>query len=197
MSEQPAEGDGSCTLPVGSFASWLAGMTAALQGEQPADVPCGTCTACCTSSQFVHIGPEEKDTLARVPAELLFPAPGLPRGHVLLGYDEQGRCPMLSDGACSIYAHRPRTCRTYDCRVYAAAGVDPADDGKPLVARQVERWRFSYESPLDQSHRDAVRAAAEAAREQREGRVGSGPRRATDIAVRAIETYTAFLPGEA
>ena len=60
-------------------------------------MPCGTCTACCTSSQFVHIGPDEVDTLAHIPAELLFPAPRMPKGHVLLGYDERGHCPMLID----------------------------------------------------------------------------------------------------
>ena len=57
-------------------------MRAALRGERDSDVPCNGCTACCTSSQFVHIGPDETDTLAHIPAELLFPAPRLPRGHV-------------------------------------------------------------------------------------------------------------------
>ena len=37
------------------------------------DVPCNGCTACCRSSQFVHVGPDEADTLAHIPAELLFP----------------------------------------------------------------------------------------------------------------------------
>src|SRR5689334_12051664 len=110
-------------------------MTSALAGEGASDVPCGACTACCTASQFVHIGPDEADALAHIPAELLFPAPGLPRGHVLLGYDEHGRCPMLVDDGCSIYAHRPQTCRTYDCRVLPAAGV-AADEDQPGVARQ-------------------------------------------------------------
>ena len=31
------------------------------------------------ASQFIHIGPDETATLARMPAALLFPAPGLPR----------------------------------------------------------------------------------------------------------------------
>ncbi len=52
-------------------------------------MPSGDCTACCTSSQFVHVEPGEEDTLAHVPKELLSPAPGLPGGHVLMGYDEQ------------------------------------------------------------------------------------------------------------
>jgi Fe-S-cluster containining protein len=105
-----------------------------------AQVPCGACTACCTSSQFVHIEPDETDALAHVPAALRFPAPGLPKGHVVLPYDEHGHCPMLADGACSIYEHRPRTCRTYDCRVFAVTGVEP--EGQPAIAARVGQWQF-------------------------------------------------------
>jgi len=54
---------------------WLGAMRAALRGERTAMFPCDGCTACCTSSQFVHIGPEETDTLAHIPRELVFPAP--------------------------------------------------------------------------------------------------------------------------
>src|SRR5664279_1208641 len=50
-------------LEAGGFSAWLAGMRAALRGERESDVPCGTCTACCTSSQFVYIEPDETDTL--------------------------------------------------------------------------------------------------------------------------------------
>jgi hypothetical protein len=144
-------------LEAGPFSAWLTGMQAALRGEQTSDVPCGTCTACCTSSQFVHIDPDETDTLAHVPAELLFPAPRLPEGHVLLPYDERGHCPMLGDGGCSIYEHRPRACRTYDCRVFPAAGLRP---DKPAIAARTERWRFDHPTEVDVVEHDAVRAAA-------------------------------------
>jgi uncharacterized protein len=144
-------------LPAGSLASWTRAMTEALGTHGTSDVPCGTCTACCTSSQFVHIGPDEVETLARIPDALRFPAPGLPAGHVVLGYDTRGHCPMLVDGACSIYAQRPRTCRTYDCRVFAAAAVQP---DKPAIAEQVRRWRFDVSHPSDDIRRDAIREAA-------------------------------------
>ena len=146
-------------LVAGEFGGWLRSINAAIRGEQSSDVPCGACTACCTSSQFVHIGPEETETLARIPATLRFPAPGFPRRHVLLGYDERGHCPMLSEGACSIYEHRPRTCRTYDCRVFAAADVT-ADADQPAITALSRRWRFSYGDPSDRVRHDAVRAAA-------------------------------------
>jgi uncharacterized protein len=120
-------------------AKWLADTRAAIAGRLDADVACGTCTACCTASQFVHIAPDEHDALRAIPAALRFPAPGRP-GHQLLGYDADGRCPMLGDDGCTIYDVRPRTCRTYDCRVYAATGVQP-DDVEVRVA--VQRWRFT------------------------------------------------------
>jgi uncharacterized protein len=161
----------------GDFSLWVAGMRAALRGERPAEVPCGSCTACCTSSQFVHIGPDETDALARIPAELLVPAPGMPRGHVVLGYDERGHCPMLVHGRCSVYQHRPRACRTYDCRVFAAAGVEP---DQPEVAVRVRGWRFAYAEPVDRGWHGAMRAFA---REHRRS-TGATP---VEAAVRAVE----------
>src|SRR4051794_27144353 len=95
------------TLSAGPFGAWLDATADALRGERDADVPCDGCTACCTSSQFAHVGPDAAAALARIPAELLFPAPRRPEGHKVMGYDERGHCPMLVDGACSIYEHRP------------------------------------------------------------------------------------------
>jgi len=166
-------------LDAGDFTIWLNGMQEALRGERASDVPCNGCTACCTSSQFVLVEPDETDTLAHIPAALLFPAPRRPPGHVLLGYDERGHCPMLIDGRCSIYEHRPRACRTYDCRVFPAAGIE-AD--QPAVARRARRWRFTYAGPADHDRHDAVRAIAVSLRE-RHDRVG-----AIELAVRAVSS---------
>ena len=147
-------------LDAGRFSAWRRRFLEALDTGGVADVPCGTCSACCRSAYFVHIEPDEVETLRRVPVELLAPAPGRPLGHVVLGYDEQGRCPMLDDDRCSIYDHRPRTCRTFDCRVFPAAGLSPAADGKPALAEQAGRWRFAYPTPADWAEHEAVRAAA-------------------------------------
>jgi Fe-S-cluster containining protein len=140
-----------------AFASWLADTQAAIRGERDAVVPCGDCTACCTSSQFVHIGPEETDALAHLPADVLFPVPGFPPGHVLMGYDDRGHCPMFVDGGCSVYEHRPRTCRTYDCRVFTAAGIAP---DAPAIAARVEQWQFSYPTRADTEAQEEVRRRA-------------------------------------
>ena len=122
-----------------TFSEWFEEFDASSDMQ----VPCGACTACCTSSQFVHIAPDENDALAHIPAELRFRAPGLPKGHFVMGYDERGHCPMLIDGDCSIYEHRPRTCRAYDCRVFAVTGVEP--EGQPAIAARVREWRFEID----------------------------------------------------
>ncbi|MCU1346014.1 MAG: hypothetical protein JWL70_2280 [Acidimicrobiia bacterium] len=184
-------------LPAGRFSAWVTATRLAIRGEAEADVPCGTCTACCASSQFVHIGPEETDSLAHIPPALLFPAPQMPKGNVLMGYDEHGRCPMLTDIGCSIYEHRPRTCRTYDCRVFPATGVSLDGDDKPLIADQAKRWRFALESESDRIEQAAVRAAAKFVQERREVfRDGIGPTTPTQVAVLAVEISRTFEAGD-
>jgi len=184
MSEQES-------LAAGRFGQWLGGLEEAPDGKRSADVPCGSCTACCTSSQFVHIAPDEQQTLAHVPKELLFPAPGLPRGHVLLGYDDRGHCPMLLDGRCSIYQVRPRTCRTYDCRVFAAAGLEP---DKPAIAARAGQWRFEHLDPQDRIQHEAVRAAGSYLRTHRKDLpAGAVPANPTQLAVLAVTLRHLFL----
>ena len=181
------------TLAAGDFSSWLGEMQGALRGERGSDVPCDGCTACCTSSQFVHIGPDEADTLAHIPADVLFPAPRLPFGHVLLGYDERGHCPMLIDNRCSIYQHRPKTCRTYDCRVLPAAGLT-GDGDKVLIARQARRWQFSFPTPAARAEHEAVGAAATYLDQHRNLLSEAAiPTSATQIAVVAVQIHHVFL----
>jgi hypothetical protein len=181
-------------LPAGDFSPWVRQMQEALRGERASDVPCNGCTACCTSSQFVHIAPDETETLSRIPAELLFPAPRLPPGHVLLGYDERGHCPMLVDQHCSIYEHRPRTCRTYDCRIFPAAAVTLDEPDKALIARRAQRWRFTYPTETDRMEHQSIRAAATFLREHT-GQVSDIeiPTDPTRLAVLAVEMHDVFL----
>ncbi len=193
-------GDGDLSdehdLVAGAFSSWMTEMQGALRGERGADVPCDGCTACCTSSQFIHIAPDETETLARIPAELLWPAPRLPRGHVVLGYDERGHCPMLIDNRCTIYEHRPRTCRTYDCRIFPAAGVAiDDDDDKVLIARRARRWQFSFPGPDDHVEHEAVRAAATFLDEHRD--LLPAVTTTTQLAVLAFEIHDVFVRHDA
>ena len=190
MADAEVTDDGE--LPAGEFASWLSEIQGAIRGERGADVPCDGCTACCRSSQFVHIEPDETGTLSRIPRELLFPAPLRPSGHMILGYDERGHCPMLVDDACSIYEHRPRTCRTYDCRVFPAAGIDAADDKAP-IAQRARRWQFSFPAPDDRNAYAAVRAAATFLEDHPELYPEGAPPNVTQRAVLAVELHRLFL----
>jgi len=181
-------------LPAGDFGTWLDALPGAIAGDHDADVPCGSCTGCCTSSQFIAIGPDEVDTLQAIPAALRFPAPGRPEGHVLLGYDERGHCPMLVDGACTIYDHRPRTCRTYDCRVFPAAGLEPDDATKAAIAERVRRWRFTHAGPEDETRHDALRAAARFVQDAaRRWPAGTVPATSTHQAVVAVQIHPLFV----
>lgn len=179
------------SIDAGSLASWVAAFEEARRGDGAMDVPCGDCTACCRASQFIHVGPDEADALAHIPAEILVPAPGAPPGTRVMGYDEDGCCPMFDGERCSIYDHRPRACRTYDCRVFAAAGVDP-DPGRDDLAARVARWRFSLTGSEADDEADLHRAIRDTARllaDHRDAFSPPIPRASIPLALLAIELH--------
>jgi Fe-S-cluster containining protein len=184
-------------LPAGCFSSWLRRLRRSLIKENGVDVPCGDCNACCKSSYFIHIRPEETQTqtqtLTRIPRGLLFAAPGLPMGNVLLGYDEHGRCPMLIDDQCSIYEHRPQTCRNYDCRIFTAAGIAAGDDDKALITGRIRYWKFSYPTKHDRDQHAAVQAAAMFLREHAVCFPAGVLSNSSQLAILAIKVYDVFL----
>lgn len=181
-------------LPAGCFSSWLRRTRYALIKENGADVPCGECNACCRSSYFIHIRPEETQTLARIPKKLLFAAPLMPKGNMLLGYNKKGCCPMLIDDKCSIYEHRSLTCRNYDCRIFSATGMTAGEDDKVLINRHIQRWKFSYPTKRDLNQHLAVQAAARFLQERAECfPAGVLPRNPTQLAILAIKVYDIFL----
>ncbi len=181
-------------LPAGPFSPWLRRIRNSLLTGEGMDVPCGECRACCTSSQFIHVGREEAQTLGRIDPRFLWPSPGSTGGERLLGYYEDGRCPMLTGGLCSIYGVRPLACRNYDCRIFAAAGVAAGGPGRERIAEQAGRWKFGYPAALDRDEHEAVRAAAKFIRGHAEcfpgGAVPSDP---GQLAVLAIKVCGVFL----
>ncbi|HEU4532800.1 MAG TPA: YkgJ family cysteine cluster protein [Polyangiaceae bacterium] len=182
--------------PAGPFSAWVRETHRARKLKViGSNVPCGECNACCRSSYFIHIRPEETAALARIPKRLLFPAPGLPKGHVLMGYDRQGRCPMLADDRCSIYEDRPQTCRDYDCRVFAASGVDADQHGtQPDIARRARAWKFEYPTDADRQAHAAVRAAGAFLTEHRDAfPEGAVPGNPVPLAIMAVRVYQVFL----
>ena len=103
---------------------------------------------------------------------------------------------MLDDGRCSIYSVRPQTCLDYDCRIFAAAGIDAGGEDMAVINKRVREWRFSYPDRADELEHAAVRAAATFIRDCRDSftvRIPSGP---MGIAVFAIKAYEVFLDPE-
>lgn len=179
-------------IRAGRFGAWLSEIEAALSSDSGTDVPCGDCVGCCTSSLFIHIAPNERDTLARIPKALLFPAPRMPKGHVLMSYASNGHCPMFMNGRCSIYEHRPNTCRTFDCRVFPATGIPP-DPDRRTIADRATRWEFEF-ADNDENNMRACQSAANFLRTH-EGDlpVGAVPRNPSQIAALAIQLHRLFL----
>jgi Fe-S-cluster containining protein len=141
---------------------------------------------------FIHIGPEEVETIRRIPKKLLSRAPGFPRGHVLLGYGDQGQCPMLVDGECSIYEYRPQTCRDYDCRVFAGTGLAVDEPNQPEIAHRIGAWRFRY---TEEGH--ALQTALQRALSFLQGNrdrfpKGSLPSQPGPVAATAVRIYKLF-----
>jgi uncharacterized protein len=151
-------GAGTGRIAAGTFSEWLRNMRAVLRGERDADVPCGDCVGCCVSSYPIPLRPTDRAALDLVPAEHLhFPA--VAGGLARMGYRDDGTCPMLCAGKCSIYEGRPQTCRDYDCRIYAAAGLLP-DGDRPIIRQRVHAWRFQIESAEDRDAAASVQRAA-------------------------------------
>ncbi|HWE48562.1 MAG TPA: hypothetical protein VG273_02160 [Bryobacteraceae bacterium] len=141
---------------------------------------------------FIHIKPEETETVGHIPRALLFPAPGLPEGHVLMGYTDEGLCPMFVNGECSIYEHRPQTCRSYDCRVFAATGV-PVDESQTEIADRVRAWAFSYKGEGERAeHGTVMQAAAFLQRSRDLSPKGSIPAYPVQLAALAVKIYKLF-----
>jgi Fe-S-cluster containining protein len=180
-------------LSAGDFSGWLHAMRRALAGGPGMDVACGDCAGCCTSSYYIKVRPHETRALAAIDPKFLEDAPGPAAGR-LMGYHENGHCPMYTGRGCSIYPDRPETCRTYDCRVFTAAGMPAGGAEKSVINERVARWRFDFPTEDARREQRAVEAAARFLR-QHPVRFPGGhvPSRASEIAVLAVKTYEVFL----
>jgi uncharacterized protein len=191
MSQEPHSS--SDVIDAGPFGAWLDEFLASLRGRGGTTVPCGDCRGCCISSYSILVRPEDAQAVAVIPAHLLTNAPALGPGVKAMGYLPDGTCPMLQAGECSIYEHRPQTCRDYDCRVFAAAGID-AGESKPAINKRVREWRFRYEQESDREAHRAVRAAATFIRAHGESFAEHRfPKSPSGIAVLAAKSYEVFL----
>ena len=147
--------------PAGAFSPWLRHTRRVLSERKvEADVPCGDCNACCRAGYFIEIHPDEQKALDRIGPEHLSRASDSAGGSFAMEQAPKGKCPMLINNACSIYEDRPQTCRSYDCRVFAATGIRLKDKRHAAVAEQAFRWQFEYPTDLDGFEASAVREAA-------------------------------------
>lgn len=183
-------------IAAGSFGEWLSEARAAIAGEHGSHVPCGDCVGCCISSYYIPVRPEDTRAIARIPVDVLI-RPGATGGNALLGYRADGTCPMLHAGKCSIYADRPQTCRDYDCRIFAAAGIDAGGADKHVINRRVRAWRFTYATDADREAHEAVRSAARFISDKKQSFAGGrAPTTPSGIAVLALKSFTVFLDPE-
>ncbi|MBL8268569.1 YkgJ family cysteine cluster protein [Steroidobacter sp.] len=184
----------SPAVAAGPFSSWLLKMRRSLLGSEGMDVPCGDCVGCCVSGYSLQLRPEDYKAAARIPTTFVVnAAPGFAKGNLTVAALPDGLCPMLEDRKCTIYSDRPQTCLDYDCRIFAAAGIDAGGDDKVVINTRVRAWEFAYPELLDRQEHDAVRAAAAFIRDRRDSfsvRVPAGP---MGIAVFAIKSYRVFL----
>lgn len=164
-------------------------MARALAGDGESDVPCAGCTACCEGSYFIHVTPEDAPARARIDDALLFPAPGAGPGHQLLGYDGQGRCPMLRDSGCVIYSDRPRTCRVYDCRIFAATGLAEPGAEKAAIMARAARWRFDYADARERARHEGLMAGTWLLLTQGAEPAGTLPGNATQLAMLCVRLH--------
>lgn len=182
------------TQDAGVFSVWLEQTRLSMQTHAGSDVACGDCNACCSSAYFIHVRAHESASLKRIPKTVLVDAPGWPAGDKLMGYTQQGHCPMLQQGRCQMYAQRPQTCRDYDCRVFAATGLQAGAKDKQAINMQIRRWRFSYPTAQDELAQQAVRQAVDFIRQHAAsfpgGRVPQDP---TQLALLALKVYPVFM----
>lgn len=182
------------SINAGDFDTWLEKIQESFHNGRGTAVPCGDCRGCCTSSYFIHIKPTDTEVISVIPRRLLWQAPGLPIGHRLIGHKPNGDCPMLHDGNCSIYAARPSTCKDYDCRVFAAAGLLAEGATASAINKRILAWEFLYTNSASLARHQGVKEAAQFILGQRKSFPQErAPTKVADVAILAIKVHHVFL----
>jgi hypothetical protein len=145
------------------------------------------------SAYPIPLRAEDSRALAEVPLQFFARTP---TGQAVMVARDDGTCPMFVARQCSIYNDRPQTCRDYDCRVFAAAGIEAGGSEREVINRRVREWQFSYSTDAERVAHDAVRAAAAFIRDKAHCFPERVPTIPTGIAVLAIKVYAVFLNGD-
>jgi hypothetical protein len=121
-----------------------------LRDEVARSVPCGSCVACCYHP-CIDVDPDQERAEDLAHLDLV----SHPKGGLALRKREDGACVHLGPAGCTVYAHRPRACRLYDCRVYAVIGVADHYDSD----QSAPGWIFDVVSEADKLQSLAMRLA--------------------------------------
>jgi Fe-S-cluster containining protein len=114
-------------------------------------VPCNGCVACCYHPNVdVEPAHERPEDLAHL--DIVQHADG----GFALRKREDGACVHLGPSGCTVYAHRPRACRAYDCRLFSVIGLVDHYDGDQIPPA----WIFEASSKADRVRELALRLAA-------------------------------------
>jgi Fe-S-cluster containining protein len=184
-------------MDAGDFGAWLIQAREALRGSAGSRVPCGDCTGCCTSSYSIEVRPTDAAALERIPAKSLFRSTASAAGNWTVRPNPDGSCPMLSCGKCTIYAQRPQTCLDYDCRVFAAAGIEAGGADKAVINRRVREWQFRFATDEDRQAHAAIKGAAAFIRDARAHfPPGTAPLNPLGIAALALRVYPLFMSAD-
>ena len=125
-----------------------------LRGDLGASVavPCAGCSACCWA-KYIEVEPEleRPEDLA-----VLNVAPNPDKGGFMLAKRPDGACGHLdAERGCTVYEHRPRACRLYDCRLFAITGVADRFDDEHVSPI----WVFAKAPPDEAAVTDKLRRA--------------------------------------
>ncbi|MEA3290809.1 MAG: YkgJ family cysteine cluster protein [Pseudomonadota bacterium] len=165
------------TRPAGSVTSWLRHYRKAMRDGTGTNVPCGDCTACCRSNEYIVLQADEVAQFDNVVTN--------PDGEPSIETLPDGRCPYLDNEGCSVYATRPRNCRDFDCRAMLFCRALPTD--RPLIAEALNQWAPGYKTAEDHITGLALRMAARDLH-------GRGYAVDKAAALAALRTYEQFLP---
>ncbi len=121
---------------------------------------CPTCSLCCNGvlHRWTRVFPGEEALLERLGLEKVV-RDGTPC------FDQP--CPRLAEPLCTVYADRPRTCRTYHCALLQkveAGTVDVAAAQRDIAAARaaIDRIRAALSLPAGATPWPAVTALLEA-----------------------------------
>jgi hypothetical protein len=118
----------------------------------------------------------------------------MPKGHAVMGYLDDGTCPMLKVGNCSIYLSRPSTCRIFDCRVLAATGLSMDGKWNERINERAHAWQFNFPSEEGRRRHKAMRDTAKFIQKNAAAFPGGrAPTQTTTLAVLAIKVHSVFL----